>query len=541
MVIADDLPTDKPQHEKVYGIKFDEVRTNSFKWLSEQPALVFMPFFSGNTYLNIGYQSILVLPSNACFFAGGLSDLQGFIPKGEIEFPFKPRAAVYLVPPFRHTYYKGKQIVVHNRLDNMHELFSYNLYPGPSAKKGIYGVLINIGEKEGWGTLHAATVSVVTPYELHVTIMHEGASGGGKSEMIEQFHRLPNGKFLLGQNVVTKEQFILDITDPCELHPVTDDMALCHHSMQNKSGKICVADAEDGWFLRVNHVDKYGTDPTLERSTIHPKEPLIFINIDGQPNASALLWEHIQDEPGKSCPNPRVVMPRTFVENYVMGTVEVDVRSFGIRQPICRKERPTYGIAGMFHILPPALAWLWRLVAPRGDSNPSIVDSIGMQSEGVGSYWPFATGRMVDQANLLLHQIQMAPGTKFILIPNQNIGAYHVGFSGQWATREYLSRRGGVHFKPNMLAESRCPLLGYSPESVKLDGFQVPVGFLQTNLQPEVGDDGYDAGAVILSDFFKRELAKFRTKGLSPLGKSIIDACMDDANVRDYLEFIPVM
>jgi hypothetical protein len=61
----------------------------------------------------------------------------------------------------------------------------------------------------------------------------------------------------------------------------------------------------------------------------------------------------------------------------------------------------------MLHILSPALAWLWRLVAPRGHANPSIQDSKGahMQTEGVGSYWAFCTGRRVDQANLLLRQI----------------------------------------------------------------------------------------------------------------------------------------
>ena len=70
------------------------------------------------------------------------------------------------------------------------------------------------------------------------------------------------------------------------------------------------------------------------------------------------------------------------------------------------REEPSYGIVGMLHILPPALAWLWRLVAPRGHDNPSIIDSKGLQSEGVGSYWPFATGRRVTHANLLLDQIR---------------------------------------------------------------------------------------------------------------------------------------
>ncbi len=40
----------------------------------------------------------------------------------------------------------------------------------------------------------------------------------------------------------------------------------------------------------------------------------------------------------------------------------------------CTRGRPTYGILGLFHLLPPALAWLWRLVSPRGHANPSIVD-----------------------------------------------------------------------------------------------------------------------------------------------------------------------
>ena len=58
---------------------------------------------------------------------------------------------------------------------------------------------------------------------------------------------------------------------------------------------------------------------------------------------------------------------------------------------------------GMLHIIPPALAWLWRLIAPRGFNNPSIVTGNELKSEGVGSYWPFATGKRVKQANLLLH------------------------------------------------------------------------------------------------------------------------------------------
>ncbi len=542
MVIADNLPTDKMRHEERFGTKFDEVREQTFEWIKQQPSLIIMPFLAGNGEMGLGYDSLLVVPTNAAFFALGLADLQGFIPKDKIPNFFKPKAIVYVAPPFRHTHYDGKQVVMHNRLYELHEVFSFNLYPGPSAKKGIYGVLLNIGEQEKWVTLHASTVRIVTPYEMSTTIMHEGASGGGKSEMIEQFHREIDGRLLLGTNLINGEQVFLNINDSSEMHPVTDDMALCHPSLQNESQKLVVADAEDGWFLRVNHINKYGTDPETERNTIHPKKPLLFLNMDAVPGSTCLIWEPIMDKPGSPCPNPRVIMPRTFVNNSIDRSVEVDIRSFGIRTPPCTKEHPTYGIVGLFHVLPPALAWLWRLAAPRGYANPSIVDSgKKMESEGVGSYWPFATGKMVDQANLLLNQILKTPQTRYILIPNQHIGAYKVGFAGQWATREYLSRRGGTRFRSEFLKDSRCPLLGYAFDSIKIEGTVISKGFLQVNYQPEVGNEGYDAGARELTEFFKSEAEKYLTPDISALGRKIIEACLRDASVSEYLDLIPKM
>ena len=62
-----------------------------------------------------------------------------------------------------------------------------------------------------------------------------------------------------------------------------------------------------------------------------------------------------------------------------------------------------------------------------------------MESEGVGSYWAFATGRRVDQANLLLQQIVATPETRYVLLPNQHIGAWRVGYMAEWIAREYLS------------------------------------------------------------------------------------------------------
>lgn len=540
MVIADDLPTDKPTHEERFGKPFDETRKETFEWLKAQESLVVLPFYAGNGEMNLGCPALAVIPGNAAFFAAALAELQGFTPADEVPNFYKPRAVIYVAPPFRLTHYDGKQVVVHNRLYNMHEVFSYNLYPGPSAKKGVYSILLDLGEQEKWVTLHASTVKIVTPYELTLTIMHEGASGGGKSEMTEQFHRQADGRLLLGTNIVTGEETLVNITDTSELHPVTDDMALAHPSLQNDSHKLVVADAEDGWFLRVDHITEYGTDPEIEKACLSPKEPLVFLNMSAVPDSTCLIWEPIEDAPGKPCPNPRLIMPRKLKTNIVEGAVEVDIRSFGVRTPPTTKENPSYGIIGMFHVLPPALAWIWRLVAPRGFANPSIIDNTsGMKSEGVGSYWPFATGKKVDQANLLLEQILNTPSTRYILIPNQYIGAYKVGFAGQWATREYLSRRGGCKFRPEVLTESRCPILGYALNSIKIDGNVIPKGFLQVNYQPEVGNEGYDIGAKILTDFFKEQLAQFNQPGLNPLGKKIIEACLNDAGVEEYYNLIP--
>lgn len=544
MVIGDEHPTDKPTYQERFGEKFDKTRQETFDWLANQDELIVMPFYAGNEHVDLGYPALVICPANAAFFCAALVDLQGYIPMDKVPNQFKPRAVVYVAPPFRQTHFDGQQVVVHNRTFNLHEVFSYNLYLGPSAKKGIYAVLLDIGEQEKWVTLHASAVKVITPYERVFTIMHEGASGGGKSEMLEPIHREPDGRILLATNIISGEKFYVTITDTCELLPVTDDMAMAPNAIQNDSKKLVIADAEDGWFLRVNHITEYGMEPGTEKRTLHPKKPLVFLNMEATPGSTCLIWEPVMDAPGKPCSNPRVIMPREFVDDVVNEPVEIDIRSFGVRTPPTTKEHPSYGIVGLFHILPPALGWLWRLVAPRGYANPSINDNSGIneiQSEGVGSYWPFATGKKVDQANLLLKQVLNTPNTGYVLIPNQYIGAYKVGFNSEMLTREYLSRRGGINFaKKGAIVPSRCPILGYSLESMKVNNVEIPKKFLQVNEQPEVGNDTYDFGAKIFTDFFKRELQEYLTDELDPLGRKIIEACLNDASVEEYEKLIPM-
>jgi hypothetical protein len=530
MFIADDQPSDKPRFQDNFGRPFDDLRDETFAWLSQQDLAVFA-FEVGRP--GLGNDALAVCPLNAAFFALGLGLLQGIIDPQERSEAIKPSTTIYVAPPFRHTVFEGKQVVVHNRV-GIHEIFSYNLYPGPSAKKGIYGALIRQGTEEGWVTAHCSAVQVVTPYDNVVTFMHEGASGSGKSEMLQQPHRLPDGRILIGRNTITNEERYLEIPRTCDLHPVCDDMGLCHPNYQEKNGKLWLMDAEDAWFIRVNHIDRYGMDHDLEQLTVAPPAPLLFFNIDAVAGSTALIWEHVEDEPGVPCPNPRVIIKRSIVPNVVNEKVSIDIRSFGVRTPLCTKSDPSYGILGLFHIIPPALAWLWRLVAPRGHSNPSIVNAGAMESEGVGSYWPFATGRKVDQANLLLHQFMEASRTKYVLTPNQHVGAWKTGFMPEWLARDYLARRGHATFKSDQLVPARCSLLGYAIRTMRIEGTTIPHWFLEVDTQPEVGIVGYDQGAKQLTDFFHAQLKEYLDSELNSLGRRIINCCLAGGSVEDY-------
>jgi hypothetical protein len=538
LLIADHNPSDKSRFESRFGYLFGSLRVEILEWLGTQKLIV-QPFRAGGP--DLGYDTLLVAPENAAFFAAALADLQGMLPLDELPEDFRPRAIIYLAPPFRHTHCDGRQVVVHNRINGLHEIFSLNLYLGPSAKKGVYGILLHIGEEEGWITAHGATVEVVTPYDNILTVMHEGASGGGKSEMLSYPHREADGRLLLGQNLVTGQRRLLTLTQGCELRPVTDDMAICHPHLQNGSRRLVVRDGEEAWFIRLDHITGYGIDPNLERICIHPPEPVVFLNLHAVPDATCLVWEPVEDRPGVLCPNPRVILPRRLVPGVVNGPVEVDVRNFGVRTPPCTREHPSYGIAGLLHLLPPALAWLWRLVAPRGYDNPSITTGDGLVSEGVGSFWPFATGRRVIHANLLLKQIQSTPSTRYTLTPNQHIGAWKVGFMPQWIAREYLARRSGAKFRPDQLKPARCPLLGYAIRTMQVEGAHIPEWLLEVNLQSEVGDEAYDAGAEMLQQFFEAELRPYLSESeLDPQGRQIIECCLNRGSLEDYLALFPL-
>jgi hypothetical protein len=65
--------------------------------------------------------------------------------------------------------------------------------------------------------------------------------------------------------------------------------------------------------------------------------------------------------------------------------------------------------------------------------------------------------------------------------------------------------------------------------------------FLQVDTQPEVGEEGYDAGAAILRQFFATHVQQFLGPSLAPKARQIIECCLDDGSVEDYARLLPGM
>jgi len=81
MAISDDKPTDKIRFKEKYGYEFGDIKTETLEWLKNQELAVFF-YLAGLKKLGVG--GMAIAPANAGFFAGGLADLQGFIPKSEL-------------------------------------------------------------------------------------------------------------------------------------------------------------------------------------------------------------------------------------------------------------------------------------------------------------------------------------------------------------------------------------------------------------------------------------------------------------------------
>ncbi len=104
----------------------------------------------------------------------------------------------------------------------------------------------------------------------------------------------------------------------------------------------------------------------------------------------------------------------------------------------------------------------------------------------------------------------------------------------QWITREFLARRGGARFNNTQLKRSRCPLLGYTPGKLVIEGSTIGTWFFEVDQQPEVGPAAYDRGAEQLQNFFHSELRQFLVPDLLPTGRRIIECCLAGGSIDDY-------
>ncbi len=94
--------------------------------------------------------------------------------------------------------------------------------------------------------------------------------------------------------------------------------------------------------------------------------------------------------------------------------------------------------------------------------------------------------------------------------------------------------------RADQLEPARCPLFGYAPREVTLDGQPVRRTLLRPEMQSQVGPEAYDAGCRILTGFFKAELAQFLTPELSDLGRRIIETCLADGRVEVSAALTPM-
>ena len=87
MLIGDDGPTDHTRFQEVYGYPFPELRQKTFKWLTENP-LILYGYVTGKK--GMGKDALVVAPANAGFFGFGLALLQGITPMRKLMRTLRP-------------------------------------------------------------------------------------------------------------------------------------------------------------------------------------------------------------------------------------------------------------------------------------------------------------------------------------------------------------------------------------------------------------------------------------------------------------------
>jgi hypothetical protein len=111
MSIADDLPGDKERFKHNFRCEFQSLKSETLNWPEEQELAIFFYFAGGG---KIGVGGMAIVPTDAVFFAIGLSMLQSITPVIDLPENFTIDSVIYVIPKFRNTHFNGKQVVVHN-------------------------------------------------------------------------------------------------------------------------------------------------------------------------------------------------------------------------------------------------------------------------------------------------------------------------------------------------------------------------------------------------------------------------------------------
>ncbi len=528
LVVAEDgQPSDHPRLNEKFGLEYIDYQTKVCEWLKGQPLIVVALFVGPDRG---GVPVLAVIPKNAAFFAFGMGLLQSLVPLGEGDAEFVPKGQLLLAPSMRHELFDEEQVVVHHRGDT-YTIISDNLYPGPSGKKGAgYAMLVHFLQLVGGVAAHCSVVTITLRDGTVIVWMHGGPSGAAKSENGRKAPLDAFGNFVLGQHLQSGRTLTFHFDDELKLKHEIDDIGIVHPDAQTQPGLVVVQDGErKGWFLRVEGICSPEDEPEMQQMVAETDTPLLFLNIDGEPGQPIKLYEHTD-----GCTNPRWFGPRRFF-HASPDELAVNVQSWGFRQPPCTADRPTYGIGGLCHVLPWQVAWLWYLLSPRGDKNPSIIGENGkMASEGVGSYKAFSPGREVDQANLLLKMMQRANGVQHLLVPNQHIGPWSVGYGSMWFVREWLSRKpGGPCFATDELVPSPYPLFGYALRRAELKGQEVESRILRP--WEEYGRNAYQKGRTEFVAFAHPILQRFALDpDIDPIGRDILNWAIRGGRLEQF-------
>jgi hypothetical protein len=110
----------------------------------------------------------------------------------------------------------------------------------------------------------------------------------------------------------------------------------------------------------------------------------------------------------------------------------------------------------------------------------------------------------VDQANLLLRQIVETPETRYVLIAEPAYWGVEGGIHGGVDCARVPGAAGQREVWREQVREAICPLLGYIPHQLRIEGSMIPRVFLAVEEQIQGGMDVYEEGARQWREFLRR-------------------------------------